>query len=320
MTTELTTVIVALVSLVLTATVLRGRAAMSRSVRRGLEFEPRAQRPSQTPQLAEEVRRAVASEMDRVGSFQQRIAEQLESVAAANRTLRNELAIERQAQTGEPRSLDHGQDNPLREISHSLGTPLARLRADVDLLTADPSLRENAQRRVARMALAVDLCQAFLFAFRRLGVVAETGSVFSSAKLGDVVAALGSLFSTAETPPVEIATEALPERITGYSVGFVLVALAPLIENAVEASPHAVAVEVDYWCDERGHSLVVKNRTIDSFAAEMLEREVSSKPGHDGLGLPTVRRLIGSVGGELSFDVSDTDVVSLTICLPKVEQ
>jgi signal transduction histidine kinase len=279
--------------------------------------EPQTVRPRiDIVELSETIERATARELGRVGSFQARIATQLESLIAANEAIQQREKAPSQLLSGD--GVAGSADLLVREVSHSLGTPLARIRAEAELLRTELAQGPNSDfdpDRLDRIALAVDLCQALLFAFRRLGVQTESSPMLGSTSLPVAVLSLVRLFSLAynKTPAVHVD---LPDALPGYSKSFTLAILAPLVENAVEATTTSSPIRVTIDRTEGEVRVAVTNHTTSLPGGDSIFRaSVSTKEGHAGLGLPTALLLIESAGGGLTY-ASQADAVTFTVTLP----
>src|SRR5262249_12954215 len=95
--------------------------------------------------------------------------------------------------------------------------------------------------------------------------------------------------------------------------------LLPILENAIEAVPSTGKIHVDGGPDGETYVLVVSNECDKdpSLSDKIYEPDFTSKPGHSGLGLAVVHRLIESRrGASIRNEFRDESTV-FTIELPR---
>lgn len=199
----------------------------------------------------------------------------------------------------------------MREISHSLNTPLSQIEIALSLIEGGPSLSSDDNEALARAITSVALCKAYIQAFRLVagGEMAPVGSVEQS--LNELVS---RAVSAASSDGVEVDVR-LPEDI-GYGSAFILTMLMPLIENAVEASDRNGLVEVWADGDDSSITLNVRNTAPEPLSSDMYRPGVSTKQDHEGLGLAIVQRLVGSIPGASLRDYAQEGAVTFSVLLP----
>jgi signal transduction histidine kinase len=203
----------------------------------------------------------------------------------------------------------------VREISHSLGTPLAGIRANVDvLLTNSPNDPAALQASLGRIKTAVDLCQAFLLAYRQLDRISQASGLPDDEPLETAIVKAVELYAAGHSSTTVTADVDLPQVLPGYSSYQVLAILLPLIENAVEAAADGV-VHVTHDVIDGYEVLSVTNAWNIPLAANIGDDGMTTKTGHQGLGLGVSRRLSESIGGSLSW-VSTHGRASFDVRLP----
>jgi signal transduction histidine kinase len=197
----------------------------------------------------------------------------------------------------------------VRELSHSLGNPLAGIKADASTLRHE-DLSGGSTESVERIRVGVDLCQTFLLAYRNIGIIDHGTGFLAQSSLQDLVVKAIQFYAARTT--IELKTEvALPDSIPPFSNYQVLAALLPLLENAVEASTDGQVVVQSTIGSERPY-IQVENVVASSPPADMMEDGVTSKDPseHSGLGLGISQRMALSLGWKLSANCSDHHFVA----------
>ncbi|MBM2614973.1 sensor histidine kinase [Actinoplanes sp. LDG1-06] len=191
---------------------------------------------------------------------------------------------------GETLNRKQREDPLIRELAHSLNTPLAQMEAILIARHGD-----GAGRDTDDLLVGVQVCKSFLAAFRELATLARDTQAWEPASLADALDRAAQLYTKRLDGDVSCETR-MPERIVGYGNNFVLAVVLPLLENAVEASPPYGKVSVFYRATDDENVIEVANDlrpgvTLDPL---MYRESWSSKPGHLGLGLRTVSDLLST--------------------------
>jgi signal transduction histidine kinase len=214
----------------------------------------------------------------------------------------------------------------VREISHSLNTPLsqievaaARLQSPLEMY---PQVRRNADAAlVGRITSSVGICKAFLVAFGELTKVASSVSDWNPESLQQALATAAALYRSA-TDKMDVAVEVnIPDSLPGYSNSYVLSLILPLLENAIEASTSGSEVKIDFEHSTIGNQIAVVNSCRYPPSQEQINEPgfTTKDEDHHGLGLTVVRRLLSSRrAASLDYEV-DGESVKFTLTLPGVE-
>jgi len=201
----------------------------------------------------------------------------------------------------------------VREIAHSLNTPLAQIEASVLSMRGTT---EEQHRKLNGILDSVRICKSFLAAFREVATLARDSQAWSPNSLRSALRAATTLYAdrAEHRPKVEVHA---PHSITGYTNNFVMAVLLPLLENAVEAvrTNGSVSVHADEAYD--GVRLRVSNDTAETVLPDDIYYVgFSTKEGHDGLGLPSVCRLLASRNARISHLIANGRV-TFTIDMPR---
>ncbi|WP_155290326.1 sensor histidine kinase [Rhodococcoides fascians] len=197
----------------------------------------------------------------------------------------------------------------VRQIAHSLKTPLSQIEVAMELLRSSSAFSNEDAQAINRARSSVAICQAFIQAFRQV-VLAETGiSEDGDESLGTI---LESTLSSIEPRPVIN----IPNKIPGYTHAFVLAVLMPLLDNATEATDSGTAVHLECESNDEHHTLNVVNHSATVPPEDCYAVGVSTKPGHDGVGLAVAKRLVSSEPeGSLEHSVQGRKI-TFTVSLP----
>lgn len=236
---------------------------------------------------------------------QQATSELIERVLADLSTSKRTVGSE-----GDTDRLDAKQ--MMRELSHSLNTPLSQIEARALVMRARVSDDETATL-LAQMVGSVDVCKAYLYAFRLL-VDVPVPYEKTSSSLQDTVVAAATSNPAFDAKGLRLHADFL--ETSGYPTSYILAVILPLVENAVEAASADSTITVATQINEGRLELSVQNRTETPLPHDAVTQGFTTKKGHEGLGLAVVGRLVGIYeGGDLQLS-QEGDVVRATATIP----
>jgi signal transduction histidine kinase len=218
---------------------------------------------------------------------------------------------------GEVPSLDRSREDTtsatlMREIAHSLNTPLAHIEATVLLLQEDLGQSDD----LIRIRESVRMCKSFVLAFRDLASVATTATSWSPSSLRESLELGSRVYAHQQNSSVEISVD-LPDSISGYGNSLVAACILPLVENAIEAASPNGKVRVTLESNDDADLLHVNTTPVaSSLTNEIYESGYTSKSDHEGLGLSTVRRLLSAYAGATITHKNEVEAVTFTVQLP----
>jgi signal transduction histidine kinase len=213
---------------------------------------------------------------------------------------------------GETFDLKQKEEPLVRELAHSLNTPLAQMEATI--LSADPNGAGQ-----ERMIAGLEICKAFLSAFRQVATLARDTQGWEPESIGGALRSAVQVYAANVSNPINFSFS-VPDGLPGYGKNYVVALLLPLLENAVEASPKGGAVAVTTRYGPEVYAIDVSNETNHG---TVLPKDIylpmwSSKVDHEGLGLATVRNLLAAQSGaDISHSLTDDGVVTFTVSLPR---
>jgi K+-sensing histidine kinase KdpD len=219
------------------------------------------------------------------------------------------------------------RQNFIRQISHALYTPLSRIDAiTTNVITVNPD--DAIAEKMANAKSAVEICYAYLAAYRKIITAAETGSYWSPQSLKEAIVKSAKVFIGASAKNVVMKVEA-PASVRSPSTIYILAVLLPLIENAIDASLDDDPVEFNVQDLADGVEANITNVLHEPFAGQKVfdpgftTKKASSDGGspigmnaHEGLGLTIVGNLLSAVpGGQITYK-ADAESVTFTVKLP----
>jgi signal transduction histidine kinase len=208
------------------------------------------------------------------------------------------------------------REEPLvRELAHSINTPLAQMEATLLAHDNKPLPTDAAVDLLA----GVRICKSFLAAFREVATLAQETQGWEPTSINGIMTAAARLYAAqaGESVSYEIS---LPDDVPGYGKNYLIALLLPLLENAFEAVPHDGKIEVTWRTGADVYLFEVSNDSEHRFdpTRDIYARNWSSKPGHEGLGLTTVRNVLaGHRDGEVSHTIDHANRVTFTVRLPR---
>ncbi len=223
--------------------------------------------------------------------------------------------------------LVRSRDELVQAVSHELGTPLARLRFQLELLETSPDAeREKRIRRMARELDALDDLVAELLGYIQSDELALERQVFTPrGSLADL-AELAQLDDTADVVP-EVRLD-LEEGLTAYADQRLFQrAVENLLRNAVqharakvrlELAQDGAGIRVTVHDDGPGIQPELRDKVVAPFYR--VEGGRSRKTGGVGLGLAIVRRILERHGGHLDIGVSPLGGAAVKTWWPRVAE
>jgi tetratricopeptide (TPR) repeat protein len=210
----------------------------------------------------------------------------------------------------------------IREISHSVNTPLAQI--ELAIREVAEGISDAAMiKALQRSEQSVQLCRAVLASYRDITAIAAVVSEWDVRDLRPALRSVVEVYmaqglESEDNVRIEIDT---PSVIVGYSNYMIISLLLPLLQNAVEAAPPRTLIRC--WADwnARYYFFRISNAMRIRADLDMLKiSNYTSKLGpHEGLGLSSVRTLLARqahMGASLEFAIADNLFIA-TVRLPR---
>lgn len=206
-------------------------------------------------------------------------------------------------------------DDFMRDVKHSLATPLSQIEINCSLLETLQKPEEQFEC-INKIKSITKVCQSIITSYQE---------ILSAPALDDAQPfpdSVEELLTTVEKKTrkkrLSFTMSNLPESIPGYSVSVITSMLLPLIQNAIVAAPIESTIEISYK-ENDNHILMIKN-TCEKATPTMEQLKTvhySSKSNHLGVGLSTVRNYLRLLkGGSLDYDI-DGNIVIAKVSLKK---
>lgn len=207
----------------------------------------------------------------------------------------------------------------ISELAHSLKTPLAHLEADLRLLARGDRSADEIRSLAEDILISIELCKAFLAAYREVSRVSGKSDKWSPQRLRESLMRASHIYARQIGKLIDPAF-AIPDSIPGYSNNYLIALLLPLLENAIEASPSGATISMEAKVDHESLVISLTNAIGEPIDDEAMETAgISTKNGHEGIGIATVRDLVTvQDGGELTYK-HDSNSFTITVRLPKGE-
>lgn len=209
-----------------------------------------------------------------------------------------------------------------QEIAHSLSTPLAQIEAAaLSMESGTAGEDEAAVLAVRRIREGVEICKCFISAYRNYGELQKDVGESLAGTGADVLRTAVDFYANAVGKSIEPEIGDIPESFDGYADDFVIAALLPLLENAVDASPERGKVAVYFTREADTISFTISNVCASGPpVGRVFDRGYTTKSGHQGVGLSVSKGLVeGFAGGEISMK-ADGDEAAFTVSLPSRRQ
>lgn len=218
-----------------------------------------------------------------------------------------------------------GQDSSssatiMREISHSLNTPLSQIEA------ANLSMKELYKSKdlgifefsdyTSAIQSSLNICKSFLAAYRELVLVASSSSFWSPKSLTSALSSAFDVYKRKENKNLTLSID-ISEDIPGYSNNYLISVLLPLIENAVESSGSDNEVKIVGQKSNSIYIISVINATKEPPTSDVIyDDSYTTKPSHEGMSLSIVKHLISSNRNASISHKVDSNLVTFQIKLP----
>lgn len=206
-------------------------------------------------------------------------------------------------------------DDFMRDVKHSLATPLSQIEINCSLLETLQAPEEQSEC-INKIKSITKVCQSIITSYQEilLAPALDDAQPFPDS--------IDELLTTVEKKTRKkrllFVKNNLPESIPGYSISVITSMLLPLIQNAIAAAPVESTIEISYQ-EKDNHILMIKNSCEKAMPTmEQLKTvHYSSKIHHLGVGLSTVRNYLRLLkGGALDFDI-DGNIVVAKVSLKK---
>jgi len=259
-----------------------------------------------SPKVLEEVFNQIGGLRRDVSSLDSK----LERTTVVNNTFHDESSWKQDGlSSGSPEQL-------VRELSHSLNTPLAQIEAAASSAIAILDSENEAVGSLRSVSDCVQVCKAFLGAYREL-VLSGPTSVWNPSSIEGAVETACNVYAASKNKDLNFELS-LPKKIHGYSNNYVTALILPILENAIESSQQNTSTRVSYLQKTETNEIHIRNRpAADPGGEEIYEQGYTTKDGHEGTGLTSVKRLLSTHEGASLTHNFNSGVAAFLIKLPR---
>lgn len=220
------------------------------------------------------------------------------------------------AVTQSPEKPSGSSEQLIRELSHSLNTPLSLIEASasIALLTVDGE--DELAKSIRSISDSVQVCKAFLGAYREL-VVSGSTAVWNPKSIRAAVESASKVYADSINKKVTLELE-LPETIEGYSNNYITALVLPILENAIESNKQDMGVTVNFLQEgDKNKILIINEPQNEPGGDEIYEQGFTTKKNHEGTGLTSVRHLLSAYQGASLQHSFKSQLATFTITFPR---
>ena len=209
----------------------------------------------------------------------------------------------------------------IRELAHSLNTPLSQIEAAALLLPDDPredfATASGSKTPARRIYQSVEICKAFLAAFMQITKVASQTSKWNPKSLEASLYAATALYADKARSGVKSSIHIGVEP-RGYPASYIIAVTLPVVENAFESAKPGSTVTVEITAGPREYRIQVTSvyetmPEVDS----MYRTGFTTKADHQGIGLSVVQRLLSAYqGARITHEIIEGQI-GFVISLPR---
>lgn len=199
----------------------------------------------------------------------------------------------------------------LTELNHSLATPLSQIEVNCELLK--PKVKGTLQPQLDRIIQYVNFCRSTILAFKE---------ILSSSVIGDsadyetsITECFDMYCIKCNKPTLKFLFNA--DENIGVSKNILMSFISPLLENAVTASPDHKEIRLSVSRQNEWANIVIENECVTTpKISDLKTLGYSSKEGHIGTGLNTVRHFLALLGGKELQVSTDENNIKFSIAIP----
>jgi signal transduction histidine kinase len=204
----------------------------------------------------------------------------------------------------------------IRELSHSLNTPLSQIEVSASLALSTYDEENELSESIRSISDSVQVCKAFLGAYREL-VISGSAAVWNPKSIGKAVASASKVYSASRNKQISLESD-LPITIEGYSNNYITALILPILENAIESSRQDTVVKINFSQEgEKNQLSIINEPETNPGGNEIYQQGFTTKEDHEGTGLTSVKHLLSAYqGASLNHDY-EAGMATFTITLPR---
>jgi signal transduction histidine kinase len=204
----------------------------------------------------------------------------------------------------------------IRELSHSLNTPLSQIEVSASIALSTIDGQDELAKSIRSILDSVEVCKAFLGAFREL-VISGSAAVWNPKSIEVAVVSASKVYADSINKKITLEVD-LPETIEGYSNNYITALVLPILENAIESNKQGMGVTVNFLQEgDKNQILVINEPQNEPGDDEIYEQGFTTKEDHEGTGLTSVRHLLSAYRGASLEHNFKTQLATFTITFPR---
>ena len=266
--------------------------------------------------MIENVKRDVIEEV-RLSNYESSLGPVLTPMDDLSKLTREVKGLKKIIKKELKRQEDFSVGDFVSDMKHSLMTPLSQILSNCELLEDELS-SDRTRQELERIEKNVKVCQSIINSYKEVVAVAKTKTYIGLRDACD--ACMESAGKEYQKDKISVVYgKGFVDTIDSYSNNLLIGLMAPLINNAVAASPNGASIEIDIEEEKERYRLIITNLCENEppTLIQLNTTGYSSKNNHQGVGLSTVRNLIRLMkSAELKFEI-DKDKVNVIINLEK---
>lgn len=193
-------------------------------------------------------------------------------------------------------------------IKHSLTTPLSQIQTNCELLK--PNNKDTDTREVIeRIDNASKVCLSIIHSYVE---ASYNISLPAFMELDKSIQSYFYMLLGENQANMKLNLKDFPSLFEGYSSNYIYAMIVPLLQNAVTASPQDSTIIISCDSTPKQYKISVENscKQLPPTEKDLQTQGYSSKKGHSGVGLNTVRNLLDlAKSGYMDFNINDNTVV-----------
>lgn len=258
--------------------------------------------------MIEKVKRDVIEEV-RLSNFESSLGPVLTPMDDLSKLTREIKGLKKIIKKDIRRQEGFGVGDFVSDVKHSLMTPLSQILSNCELLE-DELTSDRTRQGLDRIEKNVKVCQSIINSYKEVAAVAKTKTFIGLREACDACMEGAGREYQKESVYINYGNGFI-DAIEGYSNNVMIGILAPLINNAVAASPADAPIEIDIEEEKEKYRIVISNQCENEMPTLIQLNTIgySSKNNHQGVGLSTVRNLIRLMkSAELQFEIGEKKV------------
>mgnify|MGYP003508397407 FL=1 len=192
-------------------------------------------------------------------------------------------------------------------IKHSLTTPLSQIQINCELLKSKDK-NADAKEIILRIENASKVCLSIIHSYVE---ASYNISLPAFLELDKSIQSYFYMLLGENQSNMKLELKEFPSLFEGFSSNYIYAMIVPLLQNAVTASPQDETIIISSESTPKQYKISVSNTCKQSppTLKDLQTQGYSSKQGHSGVGLNTVRNLLDlAKSGYLDFDITDNSV------------